>query len=67
VVLRGSGGVTRRQVNVPWVRGDGKYSVTGLFTGKAYGTFRGTVLRDQGVPVELTAYGQELLELSPPK
>ncbi len=66
VVLRGSAGPASRQVNIPWVLSDATYRVTGLFSGKSYGTVSGQSLRDVGIRVELPVYGQELLELAPP-
>lgn len=65
VVLRGSGGAARRMVNIPWVSREATYRVSGLFSGKAYGVLSGGALQDTGVPVELSRYGQELLELAP--
>jgi len=65
VVLRGSGGVARRMVNIPWVAREASYRVVGLFSGKTYGVFRGQVLQDAGIALELPVYGQELLEMAP--
>ena len=67
VVLRGSGGVERRSVVVPWVQKDQSYRVVGVFSGKVYGVFSGSVLQDAGVSLELPVYGQEILELAPPQ
>ena len=65
VVVRGSAGEERRAVNIPWVRRDGRYRVTGVFSGKDYGAFTGQALQDAGLPLALPVYGQELLELAP--
>jgi hypothetical protein len=65
VVVRGSGGAARRMVNIPWVAREASYRVAGLFSGKAYGVFRGQVLQDAGVAMELPVYGQELLDMAP--
>lgn len=64
VVIRGSAGAPRRAVNLPWVQRAKTYRVKGLFSGKAYGLFLGSRLQDAGVPVDLNAYGQDLLELT---
>ena len=66
VILRGSGGAEGRAVTVPWVRRDQSYRVVGVFSGKPYGILSGTALQDEGIPVELPVYGQEILELAPP-
>jgi hypothetical protein len=66
-VLRGSGGAARRAVNIPWVQRASSYKLTGLFSGRSYGVLTGQVLQDSGVQVELTPYGQELLEIAPAK
>jgi hypothetical protein len=65
VVVRGTGGAGRRMVNIPWVSREASYRLVGLFSGKAYGAFSGAVLQDAGIPIELPANGQELLELAP--
>ncbi len=64
VVLRGSGGEARRPVNIPWVRSQRTYRVSGLFSGKSYGVLQGQALQS-GLLVELPTHGQELLELAP--
>jgi hypothetical protein len=66
VVLRGSAGPASRSVNIPWVRPTGSYRITGLFSGKSYGTVMGQSLRDAGIRLDLPVYGQEVLELAPP-
>jgi len=65
VVVRGSGGLARRAVNIPWVRREASYRVSGVFSGKSYGTITGKTLQDAGLQMELPVYGQELLELAP--
>ncbi|HWQ52491.1 MAG TPA: hypothetical protein VN442_02325 [Bryobacteraceae bacterium] len=65
VVLRGSAGSATRTINIPWVRRDAQYRVTGLFSGKSYGPFSGQVLQDGGLRIDLPVYGQELLEIAP--
>jgi hypothetical protein len=64
VVVRGSGGEPRRAVNVPWADAKKTYRVKGVFSGKEYGAVTGKALRENGVAVELGAYGQEVLELA---
>jgi len=64
VVLRGKGGAARRAVNLPWVRPELSYHVSGVFSGKSYGVFSGRTLQDAGLSVELPVYGQEVLELA---
>jgi hypothetical protein len=64
VVVRGSGGAAARQVNIPWVKAEANYRVTGVFSGRVYGSFTGKALRE-GLKVELPVYGQEVLELAP--
>jgi hypothetical protein len=66
VVLRGSGGADHRSVNIPWVRSDVSYRISGLFSGKSYGTVTGRTLRDAGIRLDLPQYGQEVLELAAP-
>jgi hypothetical protein len=65
VVLRGSAGRPNRAVNIPWVRRDASYRVSGVFSGRKYGTLSGAALQDAGLRIELPVYGQELLELAP--
>ncbi len=65
VIVRGSGGPPGRQVNIPWVRSGSRYRLKGLFSGKDYGIRTGRQLQEKGLPVELVAYGQELLEIAP--
>ena len=66
VVVRGSAGPAFRSINVPWVRRDAAYRITGVFSGKSYGTVNGQTLRDAGIRLDLPVYGQEVLELAPP-
>lgn len=66
VVIRGSGGAARRAVNIPWVVRDSRYRVAGLLSGRSYGVVAGSQLQDAGLPLELSPYGQELLELAAP-
>ena len=63
-VMRGSEGAPRRAVNIPWVRADKQYRVSGVFSGKEYGLFSGRRLQEPGLMVELPAYGQDLLEIA---
>jgi hypothetical protein len=65
VVLRGGEGALRRAVNIPWVRAEKQYRVSGLFSGKNYGVISGRRLQDAGVMVELPVYGQDVLEIAP--
>ena len=63
VVLRGTGGAEQRAVNVPWVRAGRSYRITGVLSGRSYGTAAGAALRDRGVVVALPPNGQEILEI----
>jgi hypothetical protein len=65
VVVRGSGGAARRTVNIPWVRRDRSYRVTGLFAARLHGVRTGAALQDAGIPLDLPVDGQEILELAP--
>ena len=51
-------------MNVPWVNPGRRYRVTGVFSGKTYGTFTGRQLQDAGLTVELPVFGQDLLEIA---
>ncbi len=64
VVMRGSGGAARRAVNVPWVSPERSYRVSGVFSGRAYGTLTGRQLQDGGLTMELPVFGQEVLEFA---
>lgn len=66
VVIRGAEGKSVRQVNIPWVQGENQYKITGLFSGRAYGTWTGRQLQEKGLEVELPVYGQEILEITLP-
>jgi hypothetical protein len=66
VVVRGSAGPASRRVDVPWVRRDRSYRVTGLFAAKPYGDITGAELQDSGILMDLPVYGQEILEIVPP-
>jgi hypothetical protein len=65
VVIRGCEGLALQQVNIPWVRQDKQYRLTGLFSGKRYGRFSGHRLQKSGLNIELPVNGQEILELAP--
>ncbi len=65
VVVRGSGGVERRAINIPWVKPDRRYAVIASFGEQRLGTFTGRQLQAEGIEVSLPAYGQEILELAP--
>src|SRR3546814_11939174 len=45
VVLRGSNGLASRQINVPWVRPEGRYRVRACFADQEVGTFSGEIGR----------------------
>lgn len=64
VVLRGSGGLPHRAVNVPWVDPQRSYHVRATFAPAELGVISGQQLRQQGVPLELPPWGQEILELA---
>jgi len=66
VVVRGSGGAGQQTIIIPWVRPEGSYRVTGLFSGVTHGTFPGKALQETGIRLDLPVYGQEILQLAPP-
>jgi hypothetical protein len=65
VVLRGSGGENSRNINVPWVIAGRRYRVRALFRNSDLGQFSGTQLQNGILNLDLSEYGQELLEVSP--
>jgi alpha-galactosidase len=65
VVLRGSGGKDRRDVNIPWVDPVGNYKVAALLEPRKLGTFTGRQLQAGELTLALPPLGQEILELSP--
>ncbi len=67
VVLRGSGGESRRTINIPWVTDDQTYCVTSLLDGKQLGNFTGRQLQQGAVEMALPVYGQDILELALPQ
>jgi hypothetical protein len=64
VVVRGKGGSDRRVINIPWVKEDQQYAVTGLFSERRLGTISGRQLQRAGVELSLPVYGQEILEVA---
>ncbi|HWK58548.1 MAG TPA: hypothetical protein VNQ80_14490 [Parapedobacter sp.] len=64
VVLRGSEGLANRQINVPWVRPDGRYRVHACFTDQEVGIFSGDELIRGKLTLSLDRYGQEILEIT---
>ena len=67
VVLRGSAGADRQAVNIPWVDALRAFRVRGVFSGRDYGQWTGRQLRDGALVLTLSALGQEILELAPPR
>ncbi len=65
VVVRGSGGETQRQINIPWVKTRHKYQLTALFANRPLGTFTGKQLQAGALTVSLPRLGQEIVELRP--
>ncbi len=65
VVLRGSEGAGRRAINIPWVAAERRYAVTGLLSGKRFGTLTGAALRKGALDLALPTMSQEILELAP--
>ena len=65
VVVRGSEGQPRRQINVPWVPTDRRYHVRALLAEKELGDFTGGQLSSGALTLELPAMGQEIIELAP--
>ena len=64
VIVRGSGGAERRAINVPWVDPQRRYRVTAHFASADLGVISGRKLRDRGVTIQLSPWGQEILELA---
>ena len=63
VVLRGSSGSDRRQINIPWVAAKTQYRVTALFTGRDLGRYSGGQLQAGAIALTLPQLGQEILEI----
>lgn len=64
VVVRGSAGAAGRSVNIPWVKADKRYRVSGVLSGTAYGAFSGKALQAAALTLTLPVYGQEILEIA---
>ncbi|GAB2777869.1 hypothetical protein GCM10027275_21420 [Rhabdobacter roseus] len=64
VVVRGSGGETRRKINVPWVEPEGRYRVRSHFKSREWGTYRGKDLIEGKLELALETMDQEILEIS---
>jgi hypothetical protein len=65
VVVRGSGGPGRRQINLPWVDAQVQFRVTARLAGRELGLFSGRQLQAAEIEVALPELGQEILELAP--
>jgi hypothetical protein len=65
VVVRGSGGIEQRAINIPWVKPNRRYAVVASFGERRLGDFTGRQLQSAGVELALPVYGQEILELAP--
>ncbi len=63
VVIRGSGGDKKRQINIPWVASDRNYSIKQLFAEKELGTYSGKELQEGIIQLSLLPYGQDILLL----
>jgi hypothetical protein len=64
VVLRGSGGADFRQIHIPWVQSDRKYTVKYLFAGGTASVYTGRELQEGRVTLALPVYGQEIIAVS---
>lgn len=64
VVIRGSGGDKKRQINIPWVSPDSNYSIKQLFTNKELGSFSGQELQEGIIQLSLSPLGQDILMVS---
>ncbi len=64
VVLRGSGGKEKMQINIPWVSQGSKYSIKQLFTQKELGCFSGRELQGGVIHLSLPPFGQDILMVS---
>lgn len=64
VVMRGSTGVDAQKINIPWVNAEKKYKLKALFSEKKLGEFTGTQLQDGELTLELSIFGQELIEIT---
>jgi len=63
VVVRGSGGVGDRSVNIPWVQPEKRYRIRVCFADRVLGDFTGHELIAGKLNVALPSTGQEILEL----
>lgn len=63
VVLRGSAGAPSRAINIPWVKTETRYRVSGIFSGRDYGVHSGKALQAAVLQLRLPVYGQEILEI----
>lgn len=66
VVLRGRQGQSTRSINIPWVSPTEHYQVYARFSKANLGIYTGRQLINGELKVSLSAYGQEILELSTP-
>ena len=64
VVIRGSGGDKKRQINIPWVSPDSNYSIKQLFTNKELGSFSGQELQEGIIQLSLSPLVQDILMVS---
>ena len=67
VVVRGSAGAASRLINIPWVKAGSRYRVSGIFSGKVYGSYSGQALQAAALKLALPVYGQEILEVAEAK
>ncbi|GAA4306216.1 hypothetical protein [Compostibacter hankyongensis] len=65
VVMRGSGGAARRQINIPWVQADRKYKVRLCFRDQSKGVYSGKELAQGKLTLSLDTYDQEIIALTP--
>ena len=64
VIIRGSGGEDERQINIPWVTPESKYSIKQLFENKELGSFSGKELQEGIIQLSLPKFGQDILLVS---
>ncbi len=65
VVVRGTGGLSERKINIPWVPAGAKYQLTARLADKPLGSFTGKQLQNGALRLALPQLGQEIVEVKP--
>ena len=65
VVVRGTGGLSKRKINIPWVQAGAKYQLVARLADKPLGTFTGKQLQNGALTLALPLLGQEIVEVKP--